>query len=102
MSVYFDSTKGKWIVRITKDGVRKGYGAYNTRDEAEMAAAKVLVTPRQTARDVALRAKALSVARMQFAGGSPEALIDAANELYLWLRDGTIGNRQETPAQEAV
>ena len=50
---------------------------------------------RQQSMEQLLRAKALSAARIQFAGRSPSDLTHAAEELYQWMKHG--GRAQPEP-----
>lgn len=104
MSIYFDTTKERWIVRVSHQGQRYSGGQHLTRDSAERALLDLRqrlgqspLNPKQLARDQQLRAKALGVARIQFAGDSPAALIEAAEALYQWLKHGN-----EEPVAEAT
>lgn len=47
-----------------------------------------MATKRQVTFDQQLRAKALSTARIQFSGYSPQDLTRAAEELYQWMKHG--------------
>lgn len=102
MSIYFDTAKERWIVRVSHQGQRYSGGQHLTRDSAERALLDLrqrlgqsALNPRQLARDQQLRSKALSVARIQFAGESPAALIEAAETIFQWLKNGA-----EEPAVE--
>ena len=96
MGAYFDSTKRKWVGRVSVNGRRHFAGLHATREQALAAADEIRaqLQPRQASRDEWLRAKALSTARVQFTGRSPQDLIDAAELLYQWLRNGTTTPRR--------
>lgn len=52
---------------------------------------------RQLTAEQAMRMKALSTARIQFAGASPAALANAAEQLFQYLRQGPSENPSNHP-----
>lgn len=91
MGVYFDTAKHKWVARASIQGRRHFAGRHATREQAQAALDDLYarLAPRQASRDEWLRAKALTTARVQFTGGSPQDLVQAAELLYQWLKHGT-------------
>src|SRR5690606_41990648 len=71
-------------------------GLHATREQALAAAEerRAALQPRQSSQDERLRAKALTTARVQFTGQTPEALIAAAEAIYQWLKHGNLAPRR--------
>ena len=90
MGAYFDTGKGRWVARVSIKGRRHFAGLHATREQALAAAdeRRAALQARQPSQDEWLRSKALSTARVQFTGRTPQDLIDAAEQLYQWLRHG--------------
>jgi len=96
MSAYFDPDKGRWVARVSIKGRRHFAGLHATREQALAAAEerRAALQPRQSSQDERLRAKALTTARVQFTGQTPEALIAAAEAIYQWLKHGNLAPRR--------
>lgn len=101
MAVWYDTTKQRWAARLSVRGQRFFAGYHGSREEAEQAVQRLALqhasesppalAAKPSASDQRLRIQALRVARMQFVGETPEALLEAAETVFQWLKYGDTG-----------